>query len=108
MPAYVAEVKQALTARWPNAEVTVFGHLGDGNIHLIVGVGDRNARHAIEETVYAPLAAHAGSVSAEHGIGLQKREFLASCRTPEEIALMRTVKAALDPKNILNPGKILG
>jgi len=106
MPAYVARVKQDLTARWPNAELTVFGHLGDGNIHLIAGVGDRDARHAIEQTVYGPLAAHGGSVSAEHGIGLQKREFLPSSRTPQELALMRTVKTALDPKNILNPGRI--
>jgi len=108
MPAYVAQVKAALTARWPKAELTVFGHLGDGNLHLIAGVGDRNARHAIEETVYAPLAALAGSISAEHGIGLQKREFLPASRSPEELALMRTLKTALDPKAILNPGKILG
>jgi FAD/FMN-containing dehydrogenase len=87
---------------------TVFGHLGDGNLHLICGVGDREARHAIEEIVYAPLSAIGGSVSAEHGIGLQKREFLPGSCSPEELAMMRTIKAALDPANILNPGKILG
>jgi FAD/FMN-containing dehydrogenase len=108
MPAYVARVRADLTARWPKAEVTVFGHLGDGNLHLICGVGDREARHAIEEIVYAPLSAIGGSVSAEHGIGLQKREFLPRSRSPEELAMMRTIKAALDPANILNPGKILG
>jgi FAD/FMN-containing dehydrogenase len=108
MPAYVAQVRQDLTARWPKAELTVFGHLGDGNLHLVAGVGDRGARHAIEEIVYAPLSAIGGSVSAEHGIGLQKREFLPGSRSPEELTLMRTLKAALDPKNILNPGKILG
>jgi FAD/FMN-containing dehydrogenase len=107
MPAYLDEVRAALTGRWPNAQMTVFGHLGDGNLHVIAGVGDRSARHAIEETVYAPLAAHGGSISAEHGIGLQKRAFLPTSRSPAELALMRTLKAALDPQNILNPGKVL-
>jgi len=108
MPAYLDEVRTALTGRWPAAETTVFGHLGDGNLHLIVGVGDRSARHDIEEIVYGPLAAHAGSPSAEHGIGLQKLAYLPAARTPEELALMRTLKAAMDPKNILNPGKVVG
>jgi FAD/FMN-containing dehydrogenase len=108
MPAYVAQVKADLAARWPKAELTVFGHLGDGNIHLVAGVGDRGAKHAIEEIVYAPLKAFAGSVSAEHGIGLQKKAYLGVSRSPVEVALMRTLKDALDPKGILNPGKILG
>jgi FAD/FMN-containing dehydrogenase len=108
MPAYLAEVKEALTARWPHASLVVFGHLGDGNLHLIAAVGDRKAKHDIEEVVYAPLKGHGGSISAEHGIGLQKRAYLALSRTPEEIALMRTLKGALDPENILNPGKVLG
>lgn len=107
MQQYVADVKQALTARWPNAALTVFGHLGDGNLHLIAGVGDRSARHAIEEIVYAPLAAFSGSISAEHGIGVQKRDFLSVSRSPAEVALMRRLKEALDPKGVLNPGKIL-
>ena len=107
MPGYLEEVQAALTGRWPNARMTVFGHLGDGNLHVIAGVGDRSARHAIEETVYGPLAARGGSVSAEHGIGLQKLAFLPASRSPEELALMRTIKRALDPKNLLNPGKVL-
>jgi len=107
MPGYLDEVRAGLTGRWPHAATTVFGHLGDGNLHVIVGVGDRKARHDIEEIVYAPLKACGGSVSAEHGIGLQKLPYLPSCRSPEELALMRTLKAALDPKNILNPGKVL-
>ena len=108
MEAYLAEVRAALTARWPQVVMTVFGHLGDGNLHVIVGVGDREARHVIEEIVYGPLKAHGGSISAEHGIGLQKRAFLPTSRSPEELALMRTLKQALDPKAILNPGKVLG
>jgi len=108
MERYVAAVRSALTGRWPDAQLTVFGHLGDGNLHLIAGVGDPSARHEIETLVYEPLRAFGGSVSAEHGIGLQKRAFLAHSRSPAEIALMRTLKQALDPAGVLNPGKILG
>jgi FAD/FMN-containing dehydrogenase len=108
MPGYVDTLRRDLTGRWPGATVVVFGHLGDGNLHVIAGVGDRDARHAVEEIVYAPLKAFGGSVSAEHGIGLQKREFLGHSRSPAEVALMRTIKHALDPKDVLNPGKVLG
>jgi FAD/FMN-containing dehydrogenase len=58
--------------------------------------------------VYAPLADIGGSISAEHGIGLQKRQFLGVSRSPTEVAVMRALKQALDPKGVLNPGKILG
>jgi FAD/FMN-containing dehydrogenase len=106
MQAYVARVRGALRARWPGASLVVFGHLGDGNLHLIAGVGDRSADRAVEDIVYGALAGLDGSISAEHGIGLQKRAYLHLSRSPAEIALMRTIKAALDPKGILNPGKI--
>ncbi len=86
----------------------IFGHLGDGNLHIIVGVGDDSAdtREAVEETVYKGLTPRGGSISAEHGIGLQKKNYLSWSRSPEEIALMQTIKKAIDPKDILNPGKI--
>ncbi|HXQ11594.1 MAG TPA: FAD-binding oxidoreductase [Caulobacteraceae bacterium] len=106
MEDYLAEVRAALTGRWPRAALTVFGHLGDGNLHLVAGVGDAGARHAIEDVVYGPLKARHGSVSAEHGIGLQKRAYLALSRSPEELAVMRLIKRSLDPTNTLNPGKI--
>lgn len=108
MEAYVADLRRALAARWPGAAATVFGHLGDGNLHIMVGTGDPAGRHELEGLVYAPLAAFGGSVSAEHGIGLQKRAHLSCSRSEAEIALMKRLKQALDPKNILNPGKVLG
>jgi len=110
MPAYVDEVRGKLLARWPQADIYVFGHLGDGNLHILAYVGDFSAetRHAVEGIVYSPLAAIGGSVSAEHGIGLHKRPYLALSRNAGEIALMRTLKRALDPTGVLNPGKILG
>jgi FAD/FMN-containing dehydrogenase len=107
MDGYLKELKEALDARWPGNTLVVFGHLGDGNLHVIVGVGDAGAHHDVDKLVYDLLKKRRGSVSAEHGIGLSKREFLDYSRNAQEVALMRTLKVALDPKNILNPGKIL-
>jgi FAD/FMN-containing dehydrogenase len=109
METYVETVKERLEVEWENPTAMIFGHLGDGNLHVIVGVGDGepDARRRVEEIVYGPLRDIGGSVSAEHGIGLEKRPYLGWSRTPEEVALMHTLKATLDPKNILNPGKVL-
>jgi FAD/FMN-containing dehydrogenase len=108
MEAYVTEVRSKLDASWPGNRCFVFGHMGDGNLHLNihVGPGDGDARRSVEEIVYGGLAGRQGSISAEHGIGLEKRAYLKSCRTREELALMKTLKRALDPEGILNPGKV--
>jgi FAD/FMN-containing dehydrogenase len=108
MDDYVEEVRQQLTEHWPDSRMVVFGHLGDGNIHLVLTVGslEEDEVHAVENIVYTALGRRQGVISAEHGIGLQKREYLKHSRSEEEIALMRTIKRALDPKGILNPGKI--
>lgn len=109
MEGYVAEVEATIHRTWPNGRVVTFGHLGDGNLHLSVGVGSAapQIRRAVEEAVYAPLAPLGGSISAEHGIGLEKRDFLSVSRSAEEIALMRTLKQALDPLGLLNRHKVL-
>jgi FAD/FMN-containing dehydrogenase len=106
---YVANVQGRLQREFPGSTCHVFGHLGDGNLHLGVSAGpeDGSARHAVEEAVYRPLAAFGGSVSAEHGIGLEKRDWLAVSRNEGEIALMRLLKQSLDPRGILNPGRVL-
>ena len=108
MESYVEELKASLTERWPDHSCMIFGHLGDGNLHIIVGNGDSSieAKKAIDETVYAGLPTRGGSVSAEHGIGLQKKEYLSWSRNSDEINLMKMLKQSLDPKDILNPGKI--
>jgi FAD/FMN-containing dehydrogenase len=105
---YVEEVHSGLSALWPAARMVTFGHLGDGNIHLVLTIGslDPDDVHQVEKIVYEALGRRDGVVSAEHGIGLDKRPYLAHSRSPEEIALMRKLKQALDPQNILNPGKI--
>ncbi len=108
MDGYVEEVNRRLEATFGEYHNFAFGHIGDGNIHFAISAGadDASARHGVEAAVYEPLRAIEGSVSAEHGVGLEKKAYLSICRTEEEIALMRTMKAALDPKGILNPGKI--
>jgi FAD/FMN-containing dehydrogenase len=108
MDEYVTEVRQQLGNRWPGSRMVVFGHLGDGNIHLVITVGslEPGEVHAVETVVYEALGRRNGVISAEHGIGLDKREYLRHSRSKEEIALMKAIKQTLDPKNILNPGKI--
>jgi FAD/FMN-containing dehydrogenase len=110
MEPFVASVRSALRARWgEQSTLTVFGHLGDGNLHLVAGVGSRTpeTKLAVEQIVYGGVRDRHGSISAEHGIGLAKLDYLAWSRTPDEIDLMRRLKTMLDPKSILNPGKVL-
>jgi FAD/FMN-containing dehydrogenase len=110
MEDYTARLGPALTEAIGTHELFIFGHLGDGNLHLIVPAppGQYMAwRPKIEAVVYGGLEAFRGSVSAEHGIGLEKKPWLHISRTPEEIALMRTLKQALDPKGLLNAGKVV-
>jgi FAD/FMN-containing dehydrogenase len=108
----VGEVAQRcdrlLRERWPDALVMIYGHLGDGNLHIIVDIpGSGGHLHdEIDEVVYEITRDFHGSVSAEHGIGLKKKSFLGFTRSPADVAAMRAIKAALDPHAILNPGKI--
>jgi FAD/FMN-containing dehydrogenase len=107
MKAYVEDVNAAVQAFAGDNRSFVFGHMADGNLHLVIAAGDDEATRArVEELVYRPLAEIGGSVSAEHGIGLEKRAYLPLSRTAAEISTMRLVKRALDPKGILNPGKV--
>ena len=109
MDGYVEDVRRQLLERWPHSRMVVMGHLGDGNIHLVMTVGSMEADdiHAVEKIVYQALEQRQGVISAEHGIGLEKRDYLGHSRSAQEIALMKTLKLALDPKGILNPGKII-
>jgi FAD/FMN-containing dehydrogenase len=105
----VERVQTGLDARWHGAASCVtFGHAGDGNIHFAITVGsDRpEARQEVMDIVYRELEPIGGSISAEHGIGLEKRSFLHYSRNAPELALMRTLKKALDPCGLLNPGKV--
>ncbi len=105
MPQYVDNVRVALGELQPDAEVFAYGHIGDGNLHFSIYPGAAD-RATVDEIVYHPLRALNGSVSAEHGIGLEKKAFLDYTRSAAEIELMRRTKRAMDPANILNPGKL--
>ena len=102
------EVERRLRARWPDAILGLFGHIGDGNLHIIINVGpETRALHLqLDEVIYGLIRELHGSVSAEHGIGIMKRPFLPYSRGETEIALMRNLKQSLDPRGILNPGRI--
>ncbi len=106
--AFVDHCRAALDQRWPGNASYFFGHIGDSNLHVTVdghsipGVD----HHAVYAFVYEMLGPLHGSVSAEHGIGLLKREFLPISRSPAELAAMAAIKHALDPHGILNPGKL--
>jgi FAD/FMN-containing dehydrogenase len=113
VPAFLTDVEAALSDAIPGARLFAFGHLGDGNIHCNVSqpIGtDKRAFLArweeINAVVHAIVVAHHGSVSAEHGIGRLKRQLLPQVKDPVALEIMRALKQTLDPKGILNPGKM--
>lgn len=108
MDEYVSLVKAGIQRRWPGGKCFVIGHIGDGNLHLFVcpETGDASLHFQSDEEVYKPLSQFQGTVSAEHGIGLEKKAWLKTSRKPSEMELMRTLKRTLDAKNLLNPGKV--
>ena len=106
MADYVEAVRRNLTAAFADAELFAYGHIGDGNLHFSIYPGAARDRAAIDEMVYFPLQALHGSVSAEHGIGLEKKAYLGYTRSDAEIELMRRTKRMMDPANLLNPGKL--
>jgi FAD/FMN-containing dehydrogenase len=114
IPAFMGDCERALAAAFPGARLVVFGHLGDGNLHynLSAPEGADDARfmdhgERANRIVHDAVARHGGSFSAEHGIGQMKRGDLLRYKSPVEVALMRSLKAAFDPAGIMNPGKVL-
>ncbi len=116
MQTYLQEVEARLNEQWNGVQFYAYGHLADGNLHLVISpakTADYN--HALGDEwlslsnniVYAPLSALGGSISAEHGIGLKKKPYLSLSRNADEVEIMSSLKRALDPDNILNPGKVV-
>lgn len=106
--AFVEDCRTRLCRRWSGAETVFFGHVGDANIHIGVRIGDAVQPVAeVDAIVYRCVGDWRGSISAEHGIGLLKRQHLHHSRSESERMLMGRVKRALDPQGILNPGKVL-
>ena len=107
--AYLSEVEHEASARFPELQFIVFGHLGDGNIHICCGIGEHEAadRASLSAIIYRHVDRCSGSISAEHGIGVDKRAYIRHSRNSSELALMWKLKETLDPANILNPGRVL-
>ncbi len=107
MEAFIADIRAAMAQR-KDPVCVIFGHLGDSNLHLILGSRDAQAFDylGLQQLLYETVGRYDGSVSAEHGIGLGKREHLHRSRSAAELQLMLAMKKMLDPKNILNPNKI--
>ncbi len=114
IPEFVARTNAELAARFEWIQPSVFGHLGDGNLHYNMGTRDGTpiavafAHEAeISRIVHDAVAARGGSISAEHGLGQLKRAAIRDYKPAVELQLMRAIKAALDPRGLMNPGKLL-
>jgi FAD/FMN-containing dehydrogenase len=114
VPAFMHEMHALLMREYPHFDVVWFGHIGDGNLHInVLKPADLAQGTFVEQCeqvtrlLCATLERHAGSISAEHGIGLVKKPYLASARSAAEIAIMRGIRQVLDPGGIMNPGKLL-
>ncbi|MGY8524540.1 FAD-binding oxidoreductase [Paracidovorax citrulli] len=107
MDDFISRVDADMRARYPDATHLFFGHMGDNNIHLMTGPHQAQDMHAVEACVYDQLRGRRGTISAEHGVGFIKKPFLAHTRSAGEIEMLRRLKAALDPSNILNPGRVI-
>jgi FAD/FMN-containing dehydrogenase len=113
LEAFCAALDALVASDYPTFEVCLFGHIGDGNLHVNVMKPDEldipsflARTHEVDRDLFSLVRQHRGSISAEHGIGLYKKPYLEFSRSPEEMAVLRAVKRALDPVGILNPGKI--
>ena len=114
IPSFLHELHSTINETYPSLRAVVFGHIGDGNLHVNIlktsSISDSDFWrdcHEADHKIFALVQKHRGSVSAEHGVGLLKRDFLHYSRSQHEIELMRGIKRAFDPNGILNPGKIL-
>jgi FAD/FMN-containing dehydrogenase len=113
VPAFLEEVDRVVNAAYPDFEVCWYGHIGDGNLHLNIlkpaaldGAAFYDRCHHISPRLFEVVQRHGGSISAEHGVGLLKRDFLGYTRSAAEIAAMRAMKRLFDPHGVMNPGKL--
>lgn len=113
IPQFVVEIEKAYTQEYPDFSVAWFGHIGDGNLHIDILKPEGMSREEFikkckesDKTLFSVVAKYNGSISAEHGVGLLKRDYLGFSRSPEEIVIMKGIKNVFDPNGILNPGKI--
>ena len=113
VPAFLAEVEKVVNDSYPSFEIVWFGHIGDGNVHLNILKPDalsidefRQQCGEVSKWVFEIVQRYEGSISAEHGVGLLKKDYLQYSRSPLEIEIMKQIKKVFDPQGIMNPGKI--
>jgi FAD/FMN-containing dehydrogenase len=110
MVAFVAAARQNVSSAYPHAQMIFYGHAGDGNLHAITSVGgpmSPEVQTGLDTCIYDAVRDVNGSISAEHGIGMSRLPFLPWTRSAQELQLMQMLKRAMDPQNLLNPGKVL-
>ena len=112
-PAFIADIDAVVAANYPDFEVCWFGHIGDGNLHLNILKPANLTKDeffekckVVNQFVFETVQKYNGSISAEHGVGMTKKDYLAYTRDPVEISYMRELKKVFDPNGIMNPGKI--
>ena len=113
VPDFLRDIDEIVEKNYPDFEVVWFGHIGDGNLHLNILKPDDMDKDeffakcaTVNQWVFETVQKYNGSISAEHGVGMTKRDYLHYSRSPEEVAYMQAVKAVFDPNGIMNPGKI--
>jgi FAD/FMN-containing dehydrogenase len=113
IPEFVTKLRERIAREYPGFETVIFGHIGDGNLHVNTLKPESLSREEFfskcreaDRSLFSLVRDYHGSISAEHGVGLLKKEFLNFSRSDAEIALMREIKKVFDPRGILNPGKI--
>ena len=113
VPAFLKEIDAIVGKHYPDFEIVWFGHIGDGNLHLNILKPDAMAKEeffakcaTVNQWVFETVQKYNGSISAEHGVGMTKRDYLHYSRSPAEIAVMKAIKQVFDPNGIMNPGKI--
>ena len=113
VPAFLRDIDEIVAKNYPDFEVVWFGHIGDGNLHLNILKPDNLSKDeffaqcaTVNQWVFETVQQYNGSISAEHGVGMTKRDYLHYSRSAEEVAYMQAIKAVFDPNGIMNPGKI--
>ena len=114
VPAFLHDIDNIVGEHYPDFEIVWFGHIGDGNLHLNILKPENLSKDeffakcaTVNKWVFEIVEKYNGSISAEHGVGMTKRDYLTYSRSPEEIAVMKAIKAVFDPNGIMNPGAVL-
>ena len=114
MTSFLEQTDKLLSTDYPGFEVVWFGHIGDGNMHINILKPENLSSeefltkcHTVDDKLFSIIKSLGGSISAEHGVGLVKKDYLKYTKSPEEITIMKQIKSVFDPLGIMNPGKLV-